>query len=174
MDTKPIYGYAQYPHIVYCWMQYPDMDIKQTVAKNLAAWMAASPSLDTIKKLAARSGVSYGTIQRARNAEANLTLDNLEGLSAAFGRTVAELIAEAIEFSPENSQRILQAPPAQPATYAAQPRREYAISWPFPHASESAYQSLPDDAKLWVQGRLDAAIEQAHQQFASQTEKRSA
>lgn len=166
MNTKPIYGYRQYPHMVFYWMHHPDMDIKRIIASNLAARMAESPSLDTLKKLSARSGVSYGTIQRARSAEANLTLENLAGIASAFGCTVADLITPA--------DNLFRSANGNAVQFAAESRRDYVVSWPFQHVSQSAYDSLTDEGKLWVQGRLDATIEQALQQFGTQAEKQSA
>lgn len=152
-------------------MHHPDMDIKQTIAANLAAWMADSPSLDTLKKLSARSGVSYGTIQRARNAEANLTIENLCGLASAFGRSVADLISPTTS---ENPERLLLSDNSHASHFAAESRREYVVSWPFKYVSQKAYESLPPDGQAWVQGRIDATIEQALVKFGTQAAKRSA
>lgn len=148
------------------------MDIKQTIAANLAAWMADSPSLDTLKKLSARSGVSYGTIQRARNAEANLTIENLCGLADAFGRSVADLITTPSQ--PENAEGLLLSGNTQEVHFAAESRREYVVSWPFKYVSQKAYEALPPDGQAWVQGRIDATIEQALVKFGTQPGKRSA
>lgn len=57
---------------------------------------------------------------------------------------------------------------------AAESAPQAFLRWPFPHADQRAYEALPPEGQVWVQGRLDAAIEQARQQFGTATEKRSA
>lgn len=69
------------------------MDLTKNIADNLNAWMGANPSLDTIKKVSARSGVGFGTVQRAKNGDGNTTIKNLSAISAAFGKPVEELLA---------------------------------------------------------------------------------
>lgn len=54
------------------------MDIARVIAHNLSAWMAASANLGTLKALSKASGVGFGTIQRARNGDGNITVQNLE------------------------------------------------------------------------------------------------
>lgn len=177
MDTKPIYGYSQYPHMVSSWLHYPLMDIKQVIATNIAKWMTANPATDTLKKLAQRSGVSFGTVQRARNAEANMTIENLAMLADALGKTPADLVTPVeaqIDLPAPMRDYLLPSSNVQPAPFAAESRATYATGWPFPHADQQAYNALPPDGQLWVQGRLDAAIEQARQQFGTATGKRSA
>lgn len=68
------------------------MDITKAIAQNLSAWMKDSTSLNTSKKLSLRSGVGFGTVQRARNGEGNITVQNLEAIARAFGRTATDLI----------------------------------------------------------------------------------
>ena len=68
------------------------MDITKTIAANLDAWMEATPSLDTIKKVSARSGVGFGTVRRARNGDGNTTIQNLAAIAKAFRRPLEDLI----------------------------------------------------------------------------------
>lgn len=75
-------------------MDNPIMDLTRNIAANLSAWMAGTPSLDTIKKVASRSGVGFGTVQRVRNGNGNPTITNLGDIARAFGRRVEDLIAE--------------------------------------------------------------------------------
>lgn len=70
----------------------PPMTQADTIAKNLTAWMESNPSLDTLKKVATRSGVGFGTVQRLKNGEGNPTRTSLEGVAKAFGRTAEELL----------------------------------------------------------------------------------
>jgi transcriptional regulator with XRE-family HTH domain len=68
------------------------MDIAKIIAINLKEWMATTSSLDTLKKLAARSGVGFGTVQRTRNGDGNITVQNLVAIAQAFGRPVEDLL----------------------------------------------------------------------------------
>ncbi|MCB1945729.1 MAG: helix-turn-helix domain-containing protein [Thauera sp.] len=68
------------------------MDTAQVIAANLTAWMAATPALDTLKKIAVKSGVGFGTVQRAKNGDGNITVEKLTAIAAAFGRQPAELL----------------------------------------------------------------------------------
>lgn len=68
------------------------MDITAHIAANLDAWMAASPNLDTLKKVASRSGVGFGTVRRARNGDGNTTIKNLTAIAKAFGRSIEDLL----------------------------------------------------------------------------------
>lgn len=70
----------------------PLMDIAAIIASNLSAWMQANPALDTLQKLENRSGVGFGTVRRAKNGDANLTVAKLAAIAAAFGRTPADLV----------------------------------------------------------------------------------
>lgn len=65
---------------------------QKTISANLSAWMKASPTLDTIKRVAARSGVGFGTVRRAKNGDGNTTIQNLDAIARAFHRGVEDLI----------------------------------------------------------------------------------
>lgn len=68
------------------------MDITDHIAGNLSAWMDQSPNLNTLKKVVAKSGVGFGTVQRARNGDGNTTIKNLTAIAKAFGRNIEELL----------------------------------------------------------------------------------
>lgn len=70
------------------------MDIAKIISDNLTDWMAATPSLDTFKKVSAKSGVGFGTVQRAKNGDGNITVEKLTAIAAAFGRQPAELMTQ--------------------------------------------------------------------------------
>lgn len=74
------------------------MDITKTIADNLTRLMAASErekvKLTTLKALAEKSKVGFGTVQRAKNGDGNITVQNLELLARAFGRSAIDLITE--------------------------------------------------------------------------------
>ena len=71
------------------------MGITDIIAANLSDWMDKSPTLDTIKKVAARSGAGFGTVQRAKNGDGNTTIQKLELIARAFGRPTEDLIRPA-------------------------------------------------------------------------------
>ena len=69
------------------------MKITDHISANLGAWMSANQNLDTIKKVAAKSHVGFGTVRRVRNGDGNPTITNLCDIAKAFGRSVEDLIA---------------------------------------------------------------------------------
>jgi transcriptional regulator with XRE-family HTH domain len=85
---------TQYPHMVFYLHKNPDMDIADVIAANIAALIESHPGLDTSKKIAARAGVGFGTIQRARKGDGNITIEKLTAIAGAFGRHPAELMIE--------------------------------------------------------------------------------
>lgn len=90
----------------------PQMDISKVISANLVAWMRDTPSLDTLKKVAAKSGVGFGTVQRAKNGDGNLSIEKLTMIAAAFRRHPAELLKAPIEAYEVNQ-------PAAPNTLVA-------------------------------------------------------
>lgn len=68
------------------------MDIAKVIADNLTDWMESTPTLDTFKKLSAKSGVGFGTVQRAKNGDGNITVEKLAAIAQAFGRAPADLL----------------------------------------------------------------------------------
>ncbi len=156
-------------------MHHPRMDIKRVIAVNLAAWMAENPATDTLKKLASRSGVSFGTVQRARNGEVNLTVENLDALAAALGKSAADLVTPRSEQASIPSplpHYLLPSPNMQNGQQVADSASLY--SWPFKLVSREAYDALPPEAQAYVQGCLKQAIDHATEHFATPTRKRSA
>jgi transcriptional regulator with XRE-family HTH domain len=68
------------------------MAITDTIAANLSVWMEHSADLNTLKKLASRSGVGFGTVQRVKNGNGNPTVKNLTDIAKAFGRRPEDLL----------------------------------------------------------------------------------
>jgi transcriptional regulator with XRE-family HTH domain len=68
------------------------MDINAIVSANLTAWMSASPDLSTLKQVAAKSKVGFGTVRRAKNGDGNLTVQNMEAVAGAFKRSLIDLL----------------------------------------------------------------------------------
>lgn len=61
-------------------------------AANLVRLMAVRPDLDTQVKVAQASGVAQTTVGRILRGTVSPTLDNVETIAAAFGKTVGEMI----------------------------------------------------------------------------------
>ena len=76
-NTKPIYGLQQYPYMDLFYCENPTMDIVKTIGENITALMQPPSALDTCMKVAAKSGVSFGTVQRVKNGEVNITVEKL-------------------------------------------------------------------------------------------------
>lgn len=93
-QSKPIYGFLQYPQTVSCVVHNPRMGIMQTVATNIAAWRAAYPELYGLKKIALRAGVGFGTVQRASRGDGNVTVNTLEAIAGAFHRRAIDLLTD--------------------------------------------------------------------------------
>ncbi len=90
----PVYGWPQYPHVGFYPADNPQMDTAKVIARNLAHLMEHSKSLNTITAVAKASGVGFGTVQRAKNGDGNLTVQNLELLAHAFRRTARDLLVD--------------------------------------------------------------------------------
>ncbi len=75
------------------------MDISQRIAHNLSAWMASTRGRETLMQVSKAAGVGFGTVRRAKNADGNLTVQNLEMIAAAFRRKAVDLLAEPEESS---------------------------------------------------------------------------
>lgn len=78
------------------------MEITKVIALNLSNWMENHPTLGTLKKVAAASGVGFGTIQRIINNEGNPTVKNIAAIAHAFRRKPTDLMTpppEIYEFS---------------------------------------------------------------------------
>lgn len=152
------------------------MDIKQIIAANLDA-LRRQPdgSLETLKSLAKRSGVSFSTVQRASRGEINITVENLEALARAYRKTPCDLLrppAAATDLPSAMSGYLLPSPNMQTARCAAESPASY--GWPFEFVRRESYEALPLQGRAFVQGALQAAIDNATQQFGTQTRKLSA
>lgn len=147
------------------------MDISAVIATNLSSWMESTPGLDTVQKVEAKSGVGFGTVRRARKGEGNLTVEKLAAIANAFGRTAAELVTPP---DAAGTAYVIPSSNRQSSVVAAESTTQSYMRWPFPHANQQDYESLPAEGKVWVQGMLNAAIEQARQQFGTVAAKRSA
>ena len=93
------------------------MDIIARISRNLTYWMGQHPDMNTLKKVSARSGVGFGTVQRAKNGDGNITVRNLEAIAKVFRRPVEELMG--LTYGSTNVTPMLaREPPALPPRMA--------------------------------------------------------
>lgn len=105
-DHKPIYGYYQYPHMDFLLRNNPKMDIAKTIGANLTALMGATKDLNTCKKVAEKSHVGFGTVQRAKNGEGNITVEKLAAVAAVFRKHPADLLIDGnTEYAVQNNRK---------------------------------------------------------------------
>lgn len=67
-------------------------DLKTIVAENLTRLMADHITLNTIEKVAIRSGVGRGTVDRVKKGEVSTSLDTIERLAQAFDIDPVDLV----------------------------------------------------------------------------------
>lgn len=148
-ECRAIYGFLQEPHMARHLRQTPNMDITLAISRNLTAWMEAVENLNTIKKVAAKSQVGFGTVRRAKNGDGNITVQNLEAIALAFGRRAIDLIT----------------PPGQEYASAPQPalRVAEAVVTPFVPADPLAdyLQTLTELARMMTDEGRWRLIERA-------------
>lgn len=70
------------------------MKLEAILARNLTDLMSKTSGLDTIDKVAIRSGVGRGTVDRVRKAEVSTKIETVEMLAAAFGVSPLRLLSE--------------------------------------------------------------------------------
>ncbi len=87
----------QYPHVDIYTGHNPDMDVSQIIAYHLKALMASSPDRDTLAKVAKAAKVGFGTVQRAKNGDGNLTVQNLALIAAAFHRKPGDFLVQPLD-----------------------------------------------------------------------------
>lgn len=99
-ESKPIYGCTQYPHVDFEKRNNPKMDTAQIISHHLKALMEAYPERDTLAKVSKAAKVGFGTVQRARNGDGNLTVHNLALIAAAFHRKPQDFLVEPLDSYP--------------------------------------------------------------------------
>lgn len=134
------------------------MDISKTIAANLSAWMAATPELDTIQKVEAKSGVGFGTVRRARNGDGNITVEKLTAIAAAFRQPPAALLTPATE---RNGGALPPSPAIQTASNQPQSQVVPLSAWPFRRIDPARVLALPTEEQAFIEGQLLAAIHDA-------------
>lgn len=75
--------------------------IESVLAANLNALMASDESLNTVEKLAKRSGVGTGTIDRLRRAEVSARLHTVAAIAKAFQLAPWQLLVP--DLAPSNA-----------------------------------------------------------------------
>lgn len=95
--SKPNMDNFQQPQMDFFIMQNYTMKkpIKQIMSERLDYLMRVNPSLETLQKLADKSGVGYGTVRRVKSADAvDVSLENIAQIADAFNLSVAEFLSE--------------------------------------------------------------------------------
>jgi transcriptional regulator with XRE-family HTH domain len=82
--------------------------------------MDTTPALDTLKKVAAKSGVGFGTVQRARNGDGNTTIQNLTAIARAFRRRPEDLLLNVDYSTDANVKRLTACEPEPQAPLIAE------------------------------------------------------
>lgn len=93
-ESKPIYGCTQYPHMGFYVCNNPYVEISQIIAYHLTELMATYPERETLAKVAKAAKVGFGTVQRAKNGDGNLTVQNLALIASAFKRRPEDFLIE--------------------------------------------------------------------------------
>lgn len=142
MDTKskPIYGCLQYPHVDFETEHNPNMDVSQIIAYHLTALMASSPDRDTLAKVAKAAKVGFGTVQRAKNGDGNLTVQNLAQIAAAFHRKPGDLLVQPLDNYPA-------AVPIQASLVTEPPRDERDLLQGYRDASDEVREIMLELAR---------------------------
>jgi len=78
------------------------MKLSEILAENLTKLMAENEYLDTLVKLAEKSGLGYGTVERVKKATVATSIDNVEAIARAFNVTVAALLSKNMEVDSVN------------------------------------------------------------------------
>lgn len=99
----------------------PRMDISTTIAHNLTDWMSRAPNLNTFKKVAAKAGVGFGTVQRAKNGDGNVTVETLTAIAAAFGRSPTDLLTPPTASSNDSPEPLATTANENSAPYPVDP-----------------------------------------------------
>lgn len=92
--SKPMFGFAQYPHIDSQPLHYADMAIMDVAQRNFVAWRLAHPEAGTLKQIALKAGVGFGTTQRLFAGDGNITVEKLEAIARVFHRSATDLLTE--------------------------------------------------------------------------------
>lgn len=72
--------------------------VKQIMAERMDHLMRMNPALDTLKKIEAKSGVSYGSVRRVRVAdEVDVAISQLEKIANVFGLSLTEFMSDPSE-----------------------------------------------------------------------------
>ena len=121
-------------------------NVQKLMSDRLTELMEKTPSLNTLKKLSAKSGVGYGTIRRIRNGdETDPSIGNVQAIAEAFGMSLAEFLSPEPESGSDEAAMLAafrQLNAERQAFFALHMRREVEIT--------RATQSLPSQTRLSV------------------------
>lgn len=102
--------------------------------------MASSPDRDTLVKVAKAAKVGFGTVQRAKNGDGNLTVQNLALIAAAFHRKPGDLLVQPLESYPA-------AVPIQASLVTEPPRDERDLLQGYRDASDEVREIMLELAR---------------------------
>lgn len=95
------------------------MDLQTILAANLTKLMDESVSLDTIEKVATRSQLGRGTVDRLKKGEVSARIETVQALADAFGKTALQMLSPNLGLdSVPNRTTAAEAPPIMQWTTA--------------------------------------------------------
>lgn len=133
MHCKSKRGFTQYPHVDLPLVQDPAMAIMDVARRNFVAWRALHPEAGTLKQIASKAGVGFGTAQRLFVGDGNITVEKLEAIAGVFHRSATDLLTD---HSPEETARYTRQVPARVCAVEEPPADERLLLLGFRAASE--------------------------------------
>jgi transcriptional regulator with XRE-family HTH domain len=131
------------------------MDVSRVIAQNLARLMASDVQRDTLVKVSKLAGVGFGTVRRAKNADGNLTVQNLELIAQAFGRSARDLLLEPLS-------EYADSPPVAAPYLAESSSEEQELLKGYREASAEVRDIMLDLARKAVKKKLATARQPAY------------
>jgi transcriptional regulator with XRE-family HTH domain len=126
------------------------MDISKVISANLTAWMESTPALDTFKKLATKSGAGFGTVQRAKNGDGNITVEKLSMIAAAFGRAPSDLLVPPCQDAVPAQDREANDRSDAPVDSRSDPDEMLTMGQHAVEAAQSLAQEAAHIASIWL------------------------
>ena len=92
------------------------MNLRQILSRNLIALMESDANLDTLQKLADRTKLGHGTIDRVKKAQVAATIDTVECIAKAFNLEAWQLLVR--DITPGNPPALKQLSVTEQSLYA--------------------------------------------------------
>jgi len=136
------YGIIRQPHSVYLFPYCARMkNSKQILWANVLALMKRDFGRENLTTLAKKARIGPGTVTRIKEQSTSVGLDVLEQIARVFNVQPWQLLLP--ELDVDNLP----------------PHPNLAV-WPFKHVSQEAYDTLPAEERIFIQGYLARAIEE--------------